>query len=139
MKLKFRFLLALSLALLTAASTSMRVWAQTDVVRKPLLTAHVSPEKTVTTVEIKEVTIPPRSKTALHIHPIPVVGVIDQGIIDFQVEGQPLQHLHPGDAYFEPANTRILHFDNEAETPARFSACYMLGKDEHEIIRFLKQ
>jgi len=139
MKFKLRLLVASSLALFFAAPTAPRVLAQNDVVRKPLLDAHLSPEKTVTTVEIKEVTIPPHSKTPLHLHPIPVVGVIDEGVIAFQIEGQPLQHLRPGDAYFEPANTHILHFDNESDTPARFSAFYLFGKDEHELIRFLKQ
>jgi quercetin dioxygenase-like cupin family protein len=139
MKLKLCLLLTSSLMLLFAALPSTRVLAQTDVVRKPLLDAHLSTEKTVATVEIKEVTIAPHGKTTLHLHPIPVVGVINEGVIAFQIEGQPLQHLHPGDAFFEPANTRILHFDNESDTPARFAAFYLLGKDEHELIRLLKQ
>jgi len=139
MKFKLCLLFVSSLTLVATVQVSPRVLAQTGVVRKPLLTVHLSPEKTVTTVEIKEVTVPPNGKTMLHVHPIPVVGVIHDSVIAFQVEGQPLQHLHPGDAFFEPANTRILHFDNESDTPARFSACYLLGKDEHEIIRFLKQ
>jgi quercetin dioxygenase-like cupin family protein len=139
MKLKLDLLLALSVTLFFAALVATRVLAQTDVVRKPPLDAHLSPEKNVATVEIKEVTIAPRGKTTLHLHPIPVVGVIDEGVIAFQIEGQPLQHLRPGDAFFEPANTRILHFDNEGDTPARFSAFYLLGKNEHELICLLNQ
>ena len=30
-----------------------------------------------------------------------------------------------------------LRFDNEGDTPARFSAFYLLGRDEHELIRLL--
>ncbi len=29
--------------------------------------------------------------------------------------------------------------NNEGDTPAHFSACYLLGKDEHELIRLLKE
>ena len=32
-----------------------------------------------------------------------------------------------------------LRFDNESDTPAHFSAFYLLGKDEHELIRLLNQ
>jgi hypothetical protein len=78
MKLKLRLLLALSVTLFFAGPASRRVLAQTDVVRKPLLDAHLSPEKNVATVEIKEVTIAPHGKTTLHLHPIPVVGLIDE-------------------------------------------------------------
>jgi len=111
----------------------------TQILRKALLTATLAPEKTISSAEIKEVTLGPRVRTGLHLHPCPVVGVITEGTISFQTEGSAVQQLRPGDAFYEPANVRVLHFDNNGGTPARFVAIYLLGKDEHELIRLLPE
>lgn len=110
-----------------------------SITRKELLTATIPPGKTVSRVEIKEITMGPKQKAPLHLHPCPVVGVITQGTISFQIEGEPVQHLEVGDAFYEPASARVAHFDNDGEKPARFTAFYLLGEDEHELIRMLPQ
>lgn len=47
--------------------------------------------------------------------------------------------LHAGDAFYEPVNKRILHFDNISSSEnAEFVAFYVLGKDQKEIIKMLK-
>ncbi len=111
--------------------------ATPSVTRKDLLTATIAPEKSVSAIEIKEVTMGPKQKAPLHLHPCPVVGVITAGTIAFQIEGQAVQHLNVGDAFYEPADVPVARFDNDGDTPAKFSAFYLLGKDEHEIIRML--
>jgi quercetin dioxygenase-like cupin family protein len=105
--------------------------------RKDLLTAMVDSEKSIAKVEIKEVTMGPKQKAPLHLHPCPTVGVITEGTISFQIEGKPVQHLKAGDAFYEPANVRVAKFDNNGDTPAKFVVFYLLGKDEHEIVRIL--
>jgi len=108
-----------------------------SVTRKDLLTAMVDSEKAIVKVEIKEVTMGPKQKAPLHLHPCPTVGVITEGTISFQIEGEPVQHLKAGDAFYEPANVRVAKFDNHGDAPAKFVVVYLLGKDEHEIIRIL--
>jgi quercetin dioxygenase-like cupin family protein len=46
--------------------------------------------------------------------------------------------LQAGDAFFEPANVRIPHFDNASETDAAvFVACYLLPPGEDRLIEML--
>jgi quercetin dioxygenase-like cupin family protein len=108
-----------------------------SVIRKDLLTATMTTERAISKIEIKEVTMSPGQKAPLHLHPCPVVGVITAGGILYQIEGQAAQHLKAGDAFYEPANVRVAHFDNDGETPAKFAAFYLLGKDENELVRIL--
>ena len=107
------------------------------VVRKALLKAVVDPARAIATVEIQEVTMGPKQKAPLHLHPCPTVGVVVEGAIAFQIEGQPVQHLKAGEAFYEPANVRVARFDNDGDAPARFVVHYLLGRDEHETIRIL--
>ncbi len=81
----------------------------------------------------------PKQKAPLHLHPCPVVGVVTEGTISFQIEGDIVQYLNVGDAFYEPANVRVAHFDNDGETPAKFTAFYLLGKNEDELIRILSE
>jgi quercetin dioxygenase-like cupin family protein len=57
----------------------------------------------------------------------------------FQVDGQRAQVLKAGDAFYEPPNTKIVHFDNPGEQPAKFIAYYLLDRDEHELITMLEE
>jgi hypothetical protein len=50
------------------------------------------------------------------------------GIILFQIEEEPIQFLKVGDAFYEPVNINITHFDNNGETPAKFVASICLEK-----------
>jgi quercetin dioxygenase-like cupin family protein len=107
------------------------------VMRKGLLTAMIDSDKSVSRVEIQEATMGPGIKAPLHLHPCPTVGVITEGSISFQIEGQPVQHLKVGDAFYEPVNVRVAKFDNDSDTPAKFVVFYLLGKDEKETVRIL--
>ena len=109
----------------------------TPVTRKALLKAILDPEKTISTVEIQEVTLGPKQTAPLHFHPCPTVGVITQGAISFQLEGHPVQFLKAGEAFHEPAHARVARFDNDGDTPAKFVVYYLLGKGEHETLVIL--
>ena len=91
----------------------------------------------ISRVEIKEVTMLPHQGVPLHLHPCPVVGVITQGMISYQIEGEKVQRLNVGDAFYEPAYARVSHFDNDGETLAKFIAFYLLEKDNEGFIRIL--
>jgi quercetin dioxygenase-like cupin family protein len=108
-----------------------------SVTRKDLLTAVVDSDKSVSKVEIQEVTMGPKQKAPLHLHPCPTVGVITEGTISFQIEGQPVRYLEIGDAFYEPANARVAKFNNDRDVPAKFVVFYLLGKGENETVRIL--
>ena len=68
---------------------------------------------------------------------VSVVGYIAEGAALFQVEGEELQRLEAGSAFYEPAGSRIARFDNSSETaPMRFLAYYLLN-GEQELIEML--
>ena len=112
--------------------------AQSEIVRKDLLLALVG-SRTISTVDIKEVTMPPGQKGAYHKHPCPVVGHVVSGSVLIQVEGDSAKTLRDGEAFFEPAETPIVHFDNASESkPLKFIAYYLLN-GEKELIQMLSQ
>ncbi|MBX3737687.1 MAG: cupin domain-containing protein [Candidatus Didemnitutus sp.] len=122
-----------------AALHSLAVAATPAVTRQDLLNAVIDPARSVASIAIKRVTLQPHSPTGLHLHPCPVIGVVMEGEILFQLEGGPRQILRAGDAVHEPANARVLHFDNIGDRPAILTACYLLAPDQHELIRLLLQ
>ena len=94
--------------------------------RQQLLTADTGIRQ-LTRIEAHEITFAPGQTGALHYHPCPVTGYIIKGTALVQVEGQPARILPAGQAFFEPAMTRILHFDNHSATePMVFVAFYLL-------------
>jgi quercetin dioxygenase-like cupin family protein len=107
------------------------------VTRKDLLTAMVDTDKSVSKVEIQEVAMGPKQKAPLHLHPCPTVGIITEGTISFQIEGQSVNRLNVGDAFYEPADARVAKFDNDSDSPAKFVVFYLLGRDENETVRIL--
>jgi quercetin dioxygenase-like cupin family protein len=99
--------------------------------RKPLLSAALE-NKTVTSVDVREITFRPGQKTGVHRHPCPVFGYIAEGEAVLQVEGEQTQRLPAGSAFYEPAGVVIRRFDNaSSENDMRFIAYYLLeGKQE---------
>ncbi|HEY0736964.1 MAG TPA: cupin domain-containing protein [Herpetosiphonaceae bacterium] len=110
--------------------------ALSDIIRTALLTAQIDGTKTIDRVEVQEIAFPANQRSPVHLHPCPVIGLVTRGTIRLEVEGQPSQEIHAGDAFFEPANTRILHFD-AIDGPATFVAYYLLGQDDTELIVLL--
>src|SRR5271156_4691661 len=99
------------------------------ITRVPLLTANLVSGKNVARVAVKKISLGPSQRTGLHHHPCPVVGLITKGSIHFQVEGESPRNLGEGDAFYEPSEKTVLHFDNASSTQtADFVAFYLLGK-----------
>jgi quercetin dioxygenase-like cupin family protein len=105
--------------------------------REDLLQAALDHE-TVSNVDIKKVVIPKAMGAGKHLHPCPVVGYIVSGKVLFQVEGEEKKILNPGEAFYEPKNKIILHFDNAlADEPLVFIAFYLKEAGE-ELIKMLE-
>ena len=105
------------------------------VIREPLLTAMLEADTPVERVEVSRIELAPGRCTGLHFHPCPVVGCVLAGEIRFRVDGEAERQLHVGDAFFEPADTRIASFDNSSDSePAIFVAFYLLPAGEERLI-----
>ncbi|PRY14380.1 Cupin domain-containing protein [Pontibacter ummariensis] len=125
-------------AALTLAGIMIDARAQSQIARKDLLLADLKEER-VSSVRVVEVRFPGGQKAPYHKHPCLVVGYIVEGTCLLQVEGKPTQVLKAGDAFFEPADTPIIHFDNYSQSqPLRFIANY-LPDGESELIELLPE
>lgn len=125
----------LPLFLLTGAVALAHAETPGSVVRQDLLSVPLTPSAAVGRVELKRITLPAHLRAGRHLHPCAVVGVVQRGRIVFQVEGQPAQHLGPGEPFYEPANTPIARFDNESDQPAIFTAVYLASAGDHALIQ----
>ncbi|MBP2615331.1 cupin domain-containing protein [Chryseobacterium jejuense] len=109
---------------------------QKTISRKELLKTAI--DQKVKSTEIQEITMAAGQGAPEHLHPCPVLGIINSGEAVFQIEGQEKVVLHEGDAFYEPKNMKILHFDNaSAEKPLVFTAMYLKAGSE-ENIKFIK-
>ncbi|MCH6258631.1 cupin domain-containing protein [Puniceicoccaceae bacterium K14] len=113
--------------------------SQSPVIRKELLSAALLEVENVSRIEIKEITLTKRVTDIAHMHPCPVIGQILEGSIVFQIEDGEEIVLNEGDAFYEPANTEITRFDNLGPGPAKFLACYLLSKDDGNLIQMLNK
>jgi quercetin dioxygenase-like cupin family protein len=109
------------------------------IVRTALLDATLRADTEVERVKVARVELAPGQPAGLHLHPCPVVSWVIAGAIKFQVADGPVVTLQAGDAFFEPADVPIPHFDNlSAIEPAVFIASYLLGPGEDQLIEMLE-
>jgi len=109
------------------------------IMRKELLTAIIDGSKPVSRVQIQEVTMNVGTDAPLHLHPCPTMGVVVEGAIVFEIEGEPARYLGAGDAFYEPANARVAKFNNSGDVPVKFVVFYLLGDKEKETVRMLEK
>jgi quercetin dioxygenase-like cupin family protein len=106
--------------------------------RTDLLTAHLKTDPAIERVEIKRVDLTPGQAVGRHRHPCAVVGYIAAGRIKYQIDGEAARELHVGDAFFEPQDMLIAHFDNASNSePASFIAFYLLRAGESRLIEMM--
>jgi quercetin dioxygenase-like cupin family protein len=112
--------------------------AQNKIVRTDLLNIRFG-KRIVSDVKIVEIEFPAGQKAPYHKHPCPVIGSIVSGSCLIQVEGEPAKVINAGDAFYEPADIPIIHFDNNSEKePMKFIAYYLLN-GEKELIELLPE
>jgi quercetin dioxygenase-like cupin family protein len=80
-----------------------------------LLTARFE-ARSIRKIEVGDFHFTAGQLAPVHTHAAPALGYVSKGSIIYQVEGQPAQLLKAGDAFYEPAGPRILHFDNGSPT-----------------------
>lgn len=106
-----------------------------NIARTDLLTARLSDKQIISRIEIKKIVIPPKGKAEYHLHPCSVVGQVVSGTLLFQIEGENSRLLHAGDAFYEPKNMPIVHFDNASDSDSlAFIACYLIEDCEDLIV-----
>lgn len=110
--------------------------AQNSIIRKPLLNVNLE-KKEFSTVEIVEIEFQPSQKAPYHSHPCPVIGQIVSGTCLVQIEGEESQILKAGEAFYEPANTPVVHFDNYSDTENMKFTAYYLRNGEKDVITIL--
>lgn len=109
------------------------------ILRNELLTTIFDTDKPVSKVEIQEVSMVAGTKAPLHLHPCPTFGIVKDGVITFQIEGEPARKLKSGEIFYEPQGVRVARFDNDTDKPATFVVFYLLAKEEKETVRVLKE
>ncbi|WP_439879672.1 cupin domain-containing protein [Pontibacter sp. MBLB2868] len=118
------------------ASMTLQAAAQNQISRTDLLHAKLQ-EQTVSSVKVVEIEFQGGQKGPSHRHPCPVVGYIVSGTCIMQVEGAPAQILKAGEAFYEPANTPIVYFNNYSKSePLKFIAYYLLNGNQ-ELVELL--
>ena len=131
-------LLIIGLFLCSSASAQEQTTGlKHPVLRTELLTAMIAPGVQVSEVKIQEVILAPGVRAPLHLHPCPTMGVVSEGRISFQIEGKETQYLGEGDVFYEPANVRVVKFNNDGDSHAKFVVFYLLGAEQQETIRLL--
>src|SRR4051812_19667998 len=80
-------------------------------------------------VEVRRITMAPNAGAGRHRHNGPVFGTIERGSVLFQVEGGDAVVLGAGEAFTEPADAVIEHFDATDEG-ATFTAVFLLRSGE---------
>jgi len=110
--------------------------SQSAIVRRELLAADLN-HKNVTRVDVREIVFEPGQETGLHKHPCPVFGYIAEGEAVLEVQGEPLQKLSAGSAFYEPAGKVIARFDNASPCEKMRFICYYLLEGKQELIEML--
>ncbi len=105
---------------------------QKNISRKELLKEKI--EQNISNIDAQEITMKGGQIAPKHLHPCPVVGIIKTGEVLFQIEGQEKKILKKGDAFYEPKNTNILHFDNfSKDNDLVFVAFYLKESNEENV------
>ena len=87
-------------------------------------------------VEVRRVTMAPNAAAGRHRHNGPVFGTVERGSVLFQVEGGDAVVLGAGQAFAEPADAVIEHFDATDEGVV-FTAVFLLRAGEQGELELL--
>jgi len=106
------------------------------VTRRIVLDARFEELRSVSRIEVREIHMVAGLAAGLHVHNGPVLGNIVKGVVAFQIEGQPVQRLEPGDVFFEPEGARIARFD-ALDEDVTFLGYFPLGEEQEPEIEIL--
>ena len=103
-----------------------------------LLTASFEPRQVVK-IEAGDFHFVAGQPAPVHTHVAPAIGYVAKGEILYQVEGEKIQLLREGDAFYEPAGPRILRFDNASATEEAVFIDFNLQQENEPFIVFEKE
>jgi quercetin dioxygenase-like cupin family protein len=70
-----------------------------------------------------------------HRHPGPVVGYVQEGELEVQVDDGPVKTYKPGEVWFEPARAVHRVSRNPSKTkPARYLAFMLMTRDDKQLV-----
>ncbi len=106
---------------------------QKAIARQKLLKENI--KQNISNVDAQEITMKAGQIAPRHLHPCPVIGYIKSGEVLFQIEGEEKKILKAGEAFYEPKNKKILHFDNHSkDSELIFIAFYLKESDEENTV-----
>ena len=109
-------------------------------VRVPMGEVPLAEAKTVERVIVMRVNFAPGQAMPRHVHPAPVVCVVEHGSFNAKIGDSPPQSHGEGAVTLEPANVEIGWFRNESTTtPASLVCTFLAGPDDHELARMLPE
>ena len=107
-------------------------------VRVPLGEVPLPNVKSVARAIVMRVNFGPGQAMPRHLHPAPVVCLVETGSFSAQIGDAPARTVRTGDVTLEPANVPIGWFRNLSETaPASLICTFLAGPDDHELSRML--
>lgn len=107
-------------------------------VRVPLGEVPLPEAKNVARVIVMRVNFAPGQEMPRHVHPAPVVCLVEHGRFSAQIGDAPAREIGTGEVTLEPANVEIGFFRNLSATePASLVCTFLAGRDDHELARML--
>jgi len=114
--------------------------AQDLPVRVPMGEVPLTEAKTVERVIVMRVNFAPGQAMPRHVHPAPVVCVVEHGRFSAQIGDAAPVEAGEGAVTLEPANVVIGYFRNLSATePASLVCTFLAGHDDHELARMLPE
>lgn len=106
--------------------------------RESIATFNLPSDKTVHRVEVMSVTFLPGQTMPRHVHPAPVVCLVQSGAFTTKIGDAPETRYAAGQATFEPAGVVVDHFTNLSATePAMLVCTFLAGEADHTISTML--
>ena len=107
-------------------------------VRVPLGEVPLPEAKNVARVIVMRVNFAPGQGMPRHLHPAPVVCLVEHGRFGAKIGDAPAREVGTGEVTLEPANVEIGWFRNLSATePASLICTFLAGHDDHELSRML--
>ena len=107
-------------------------------VRVPLGEVPLPQPKSVERVIVMRVNFAPGQAMPRHVHPAPVVCLVETGSFSAQIGDAPARNVQVGEVTLEPANVPIGWFRNLSATSSASLVCtFLAGHDDHELSRML--
>ncbi|MDV2079554.1 cupin domain-containing protein [Marinobacter xestospongiae] len=124
----------LPLTLLLCASTA---WSDAPFSREDKMLQPLPEHHTAGYIKSQRIEMAVGTTAPAHQHPVPTFGVVNQGQVEFQLQGQAPVILRAGDTFYEPPHTTVLKFGAHGEQRAAFTVFYLLDSEGDDTVSLL--